>query len=139
MDLRQKMLNEIAIGVGCKKGAGAAAVIELLRTTLDDAPSFGRATMFTVARKFGEPGLREAADYLGFEIVFLDETEFLARQDEFLQRGAAPSRKAHELTGFSSIAEAAALMGGGPQAKLILRRRAADGVTCAVAGNEDTP
>ena len=139
MDLRENMLSEIAIGVGCKKGAGAAAVVELLRTTLDEAPPFGRATLFTVARKFGEAGLREAADTLGFQIVFLDETEFLARQDEFLQRGAAPSRKAHELTGFSSIAEAAALMGGGPQARLILRRRAADGVTCAVAGIEDNP
>jgi len=111
----------------------------LLRTTLDDAPPFERATLFTVARKFGEAGLLEAAAYMGFEIVFLDEMEFLARQDEFLQRGAAPSRKAHELTGFSSIAEAAALMGGGSNAKLILRRRAADGVTCAVAGNEDNP
>jgi cobalt-precorrin 5A hydrolase len=133
------MLSKIAIGVGCKKGVGAAAVVALLRTTLDDAPPFGRATLFTVARKFGEAGLREAADYLGFEIIFLDEEEFLARQEEFLQRGAAPSRKAHELTGFSSIAEAAALMGGGPQAKLILRRRAADGVTCAVAGQDDKP
>ncbi len=127
------MLNEIAIGVGCKKGASAAAVISLLRATLDDAPPFERATIFTVARKFGEPGLRQAGDYLGFEIVFLDETEFLARQDEFLQRGAALSRKTQELTGFSSIAEAAALMGGGPQSSLILPRRAADGVTCAVA------
>lgn len=130
------MLSEIAIGVGCKQGATAAAVIALLRTTLDDAPPFGRATIFTVARKFGEPGLREAGLYLGFEIVFLDETEFLARQDEFMRRGAAPSRKAHELTGFSSVAEAAALMGGGPRATLILRRRAMDGVTCAVAAVE---
>ena len=133
------MLSEIAIGVGCKKGAGAAAVIELLRTTLDDAPPFGRATLLHRRAQIRRSGTARGGGALGFEIVFLDETEFLARQDEFLQRGAAPSRKAHELTGFSSIAEAAALMGGGPQARLILRRRAADGVTCAVAGIEDNP
>jgi cobalamin biosynthesis protein CbiG len=133
MDLREAMLSEIAIGLGCKSGVGAEAIAALTRATLLDAPPFARAVLFTPARKSGESGLRAAAATLGLALVFLDDAELLARQDEFSARGAQPSRIARERTGFASVAEAAALMGGGPDARLILRRRAADGVTCAVA------
>lgn len=127
------MLSEIAIGLGCKSGVGAEAVAALTRATLLDAPPFARAVMFTPARKAGEPGLRAAAATLGFMLVFLDDAELLARQDEFSARGAQASEIARTRTGFASVAEAAALMGGGPESRLIVPRRAADGVTCAVA------
>jgi cobalt-precorrin 5A hydrolase len=127
------MLSEIAIGLGCKSGVGADAVAALTRTTLRDAPPFARAVLFTPARKAAEPGLHAAAAALGLALVFLDDAEFLARQAEFATRGAKPSLVAHERTGLASVAEAAALMGGGPASRLILPRRAADGVTCAVA------
>jgi cobalt-precorrin 5A hydrolase len=127
------MLSAIFIGIGCKCGVGADAVAALARATLLDAPPFLRAVLFTPARKADEPGLRAAAAALGLALVFLDDAELLARQDEFAARGAAPSPVAREKTGFASVAEAAALMGGGPGARLILPRRAADGVTCAVA------
>lgn len=133
MDLRQKMLSEIAIGVGCRKGVTADAVASLTREALRDAPPFARARIFTIARKADELGLREAAGRLGLELVFLGEAEFLSRQNEFLSRGASRSEDARRLTGFASVAEAAALMGGGPSSRLILRRRVRDGVTCAVA------
>jgi cobalt-precorrin 5A hydrolase len=133
MDLFETMLSAISIGIGCKSGVGAEAVAALTRSTLLEAPPFARAVLFTPARKAGEPGLRAAASTLGFALVFLDDAEFLARQDEFSARGAAPSAVAREKTGFASVAEAAALMGGGPDARIIVPRRAADGVTCAVA------
>ena len=131
------MLSEIAIGIGCRKGVSADSVAALAREILRDTPPFFRAKIFTIGRKADEPGLHEAAASLGFPLVFLHEAEFLARQGEFLSRGAAASPRVEALTGFASIAEAAALMGGGPQARLILRRRAADGVTVAIAANEE--
>ncbi len=127
------MLSEIAIGVGCRKDAKAESIALLAREILRDAPPFARARLFTIFRKAGEQGVRDAAETLGYDLVFLDEAEFLARQDEFVARGAAISEKTRALTGFASVAEAAALMGGGPSSRLILRRRSADGVTCAVA------
>jgi cobalt-precorrin 5A hydrolase len=131
------MLSEIAIGIGCRKGVSAESIAALAREMLADAPPFSRAKIFTIGRKADETGLKEAAASLGFALVFLHEAEFLARQGEFLSRGASASTPVEALTGFASVAEAAALMGGGPQARLILRRRAAHGVTAAIAANGD--
>ncbi len=133
MDLRKKMLSEIAIGIGCRKNVRAESVTALAREMLRAAPPFSRAKIFTIARKAGEPGLREAAASLGLDLVFLNDADFLARQHEFVSRGAAPSETVQELTSFASVAEAAALRGGGRNSRLILRRRAVDGVTCAIA------
>jgi cobalt-precorrin 5A hydrolase len=133
MDLHKTMLSEIAIGMGCRKGATGEAIAALARKMLRESPPFGRATLFSIARKSEEVGLREAAKSLGLDLVFLDDAEFLARQAEFSARGAVPSEKVREKTCFASVAEAAALMGAGPASRLILRRRTADGVTCAVA------
>jgi cobalt-precorrin 5A hydrolase len=127
------MLSELALGFGCKTGVRAQDVAGLARALLAEAPPFKHARMFTPARKGREAGLHEAAAALGLELILLDDAEFLARQPEFLARGAAPSARALAATGLSSVAEAAALMGGGPGARLILRRRAAAGVTCALA------
>ncbi len=131
------MLSEIAIGLGCRSGVSVGAVVALTREILREAPPFTRAKIFTLSRKAEEPNLRAAASSLGFDLVFLDEAEFLARQSEFAFRGATPSAKTKELTGFASVAEAAALMGAGPSARLIVSRRAAGGVTCAIAAKED--
>jgi cobalt-precorrin 5A hydrolase len=131
------MLSEIAIGIGCRKGASADSIAALAREVLRDAPPFSRGKIYAIGRKADETGLHEAAVSLGFPLVFLHEAEFLARQGEFLSRGATASARVEALTGFASVAEAAALMGGGPQARLILRRRAAHGVTVAIAANEE--
>jgi cobalt-precorrin 5A hydrolase len=137
MDFRKAMLSPVAIGIGCRKGATAQAIAGLVQEMLGDAPPFSGATLFSIARKSEEAGLRDAAKALGLDLVFLDDAEFLARQGEFSARGAAASTKSLETTGFASVAEAAALMGGGPTARLILRRRAAHGVTCALAAPAD--
>jgi cobalamin biosynthesis protein CbiG len=137
MDFREAMLSEIAIGIGCRSGVSAESVVALTSEILRDAPPFARAKIFTLSRKAEEPGLRAAASSLGFDLMFLDEVEFLARQSEFVFRGATPSEKTQELTGFASVAEAAALLGAGPSARLIVSRRAANGVTAAIAACEE--
>jgi cobalamin biosynthesis protein CbiG len=139
MDIRKTMLSEIAIGIGCRSGAPHEAIARLVREMLGEVQPFARATLFSIARKSNEAGLQAAAQALGFALVFVDDAEFLARQAEFAARGAETSAKSLETTGFASVAEAVALMGGGPTARLILRRRAEKGVTCAIAApaNED--
>jgi precorrin-6Y C5,15-methyltransferase (decarboxylating) CbiT subunit len=123
----------LAIGVGCATKASAADIAALVRKCLDEAPPFAGATIFSPARKADQPALREAADQLGLTLVALDDAEFLARQEEFCARGAKPSAPAHAATGLASVAEAAALMGGGPSAVLLRPRRAENHVTCALA------
>ena len=129
------MLSEIAIGLGCRQGVAAGPVETLVRQVLAEAPLYRRAALFTIARRAGEPGLRQAAAELGLELTFLDEAEFLRRQQEFLTRGATPSARARALAGLSSVAEGAALMGGGLQAQLLVPRRAVSSVTCAIAAD----
>lgn len=133
------MLSEIAIGIGCSTHARAEDIFALAQDMLRAAPPHGRAKIYTLARKAKDVALREAARLLGVEIAFLDEAEFAARQPEFFARGAEPSAKALEKTGLASVAEAAALMGGGPQAVLIAPRRAGRNVTCALAAPADEP
>jgi cobalamin biosynthesis protein CbiG len=135
MDFYQIMLSEIAIGLGCRQGVAAEPVEILVRQVLAEAPLYRRAALFTIARRAGEPGLRQAAAELGLQLTFFDEVEFLDRQQEFLARGATPSVRARALTGLSSVAEGAALMGGGPQAQLLVPRRSASSVTCAIAAD----
>jgi cobalamin biosynthesis protein CbiG len=131
------MVSEIAIGVGCSSRALAEDIHALAQDMLRAAPPYRQATIFTLARKAYDEALRKAAASLGCEIAFLDEAELLARQPEFLSRGAVRSAVAGEKTGFASVAEAAALMGGGPRAVLIAPRRAARNVTCALAAPAD--
>jgi cobalamin biosynthesis protein CbiG len=131
------MLSAVAIGIGAASSAGAEDIFDLAQAMLAAAPPYAGAKIFTLARKARTPALRDAAARLGVEVVSLDEAEFSARQEEFLARGATASALAQEKTGFASVAEAAALMGGGLNAVLIAPRRAQNNVTCALAAPAD--
>jgi cobalamin biosynthesis protein CbiG len=131
------MLSAIAIGIGAASSACAEDIFALTRAMLEEAPPHAQAKIFTLARKAETFALRDAAARLGVEVVSLDEAEFSARQMEFLARGATASALVQEKTGFASVAEAAALMGGGPNAVLIAPRRAQNNVTCALAAPAD--
>lgn len=131
------MLSAIAIGIGAATSARAEDISALAQAMLEEAPPYAKARIFTLARKAQTPALRDAAARLGVEVVALDEAEFSARQTEFLARGAKASALVQEKTGFASVAEAAALMGGGPKAVLIAPRRAQNSVTCALAAPAD--
>jgi len=79
--------------------------------------------------KRGEPGLRAAAETLGLDLVFLPREALAAVAARLLTRSAAAQRQ----FGLDSVAEAAALAGGGPNARLLAPRLAAGGATCAIA------
>lgn len=150
------MAGLIAIGVGCRKSCASEAIVAIVRRALADcgqaewsalslppcgggrgwrpsdltaAGREGVSRLFSVADKSGEPGLRTAAEALGFELVFLPREALAAAAPRILTRSAATQRR----FALDSVAEAAALAGAGPNARLLAPRLAQNGATCAIA------
>ena len=126
----------IAIGVGCRKACSSEAIIALVRRALADCDGVeGERRLFSLADKRGEPGLAAAAEALGFDLVFLSRAALIAEEPRLLTR----SRAAQDRFDLPSVAEAAALAGAGPEARLLGPRLAADGATCAIAQGCEAP
>jgi cobalt-precorrin 5A hydrolase len=126
----QAVTGPIAIGVGCRLGCSAEAIEGLVRQALERAPAVRRLGLFTIRDKAGEPGLIEAADRLGLDLMYID-------RDALRDHAAAvqtPSARAESLFGVPSVAEAAALAGAGHGSVLLVPRIAGQGATCAIAG-----
>lgn len=122
----------LAIGVGCRRGCPADAIVALVREALvreTAGPDLAAAALFTITAKRDEPGLHEAAAALGLPLRFLPAAALARVADRILTRSA----RVAALAGVPSVAEAAALAGAGPDAVLAGPRRARDGATCAVA------
>ena len=124
------MGSMISIGIGCRKSCAGEAIVALVTRALADCPEHGGIWgLFSLADKRDEPGLNAAAQTLGFDLVFLTREALAAATPRLLTRSAA----AQSRFGLASVAEAAALAGGGPEARLMAPRRAAGGATCAIA------
>jgi cobalt-precorrin 5A hydrolase len=135
MEDRKAVAGMIAIGVGCRKICDSAAIVALVRRALRDCASLdGARRLFTLEDKAGDPAVRAAAAELGFELQGLSREALAAAAPRLRTRSAAAQRR----FGLASIAEAAALAGGGPNARLLAPRLAADGATCAVAIDFDS-
>ena len=120
----------IAIGIGCRKSCAGEAIVALVTRALADCPrNDGVRGLFSLADKRDEPGLNAAAQTLGFDLVFLPREALAAATPRLLTRSPA----AQSRFGLASVAEAAALAGAGPQARLMAPRLAANGATCAIA------
>ena len=110
------MAGMIAIGIGCRKSCASEAIVAIVERALADCPgNEGVRGLFSLADKRGEPGLNAAARTLGFDLVFLSREALAAATPRLLTRSAA------------------ALAGGGPEARLLAPRLAANGATCAIA------
>ena len=117
----------MAIGVGCRRGVPAEPIVRLIKAVIDDlGPAIG---LFTIEDKRGEAGLHEAAESLALPLVFLSREALAAMAD----RIATPSSAALARFGLPSVAEAAALAAFTGHARLIVPRRAEEGITVAVA------
>lgn len=118
----------LSIGIGCRRGCPAAAIVALVEhasTGLDRAG----ASLFTLAAKQHDSNLRESARSLGLPLIGLPAE---------LLREAAPqvtirSARVEAAVGVPSVAEAAALAGAGQHGRLLVPRLAQDGATCAIA------
>lgn len=122
----------LVVGVGASRGVAAEEVLGLVEGALRGAGLSARsvARLATVDAKSGEPGLIAAAERLGVPLVTYSARELAA------VTVPNPSRAPLDAVGTPSVAEAAALAGGGEL--LVPKRKSerADGApamaTCAV-------
>ncbi|CAM5332032.1 precorrin-3B C(17)-methyltransferase [Streptomyces sp. NPDC007110] len=123
----------LVVGVGASRGAPADEVLTLVRDALRDAglSAASVAELATVDAKAGEPGIVEAAARLGVPLV-THAPERLAAVPV-----PHPSDAPLAAVGTPSVAEAAALIGGGDLLVPKRKSQRADGspamATCAVA------
>ena len=85
--------------------------------------------LYSHERKRQHPGLLAAAAALESPLRCFTETELTTADPRLLTRSARVAK----LTGVGSVAEAAALLGAGADARLVVAKFSADGVSCAVA------
>lgn len=118
--------GEYAVGIGCRKGIGAADVVEAVRQALTEAGiAEGEVLVYaTTAQKRGEEGLLGAVADLGGNLVFMD--------DETLNAQEAPSPSRASLIGLAGVAEPAALAAS-KRKVLVLAKQTYGGVTVAIA------
>lgn len=119
----------IVAGIGCRKGASAAAISAAIADALARA---GLDTLDLVAApesKGGEHGVAAAAAALGVPLVLVAKAALEAAGPRTKTR----SERVLALLGIPSVAEAAALAAGGPAARLILPRITVGVATCALA------
>jgi cobalt-precorrin 5A hydrolase len=129
MDLGETMSAPLlAIGIGCKSGVSAEAVIALVEKACGQIDGLATA-LYTTEEKRAEPALGEAARRLDLPLVHLSRTALKA----MAPHAVTQSPRVLALFGVPSVAETAALAGAGPGSRLVLPRIAAGGVTCAIA------
>jgi len=118
--------GDYVVGIGCRKGAPAAAVAGALRQALEQA-GIAPEDVFvyaTTAKKRGEAGLRDAVAELGGNLVYLD--------DDTLNAERAPSPSRAQLIGLAGVAEPAALAIS-KRKELVLAKQTYGCVTVAIA------
>ncbi|MEU8653082.1 precorrin-3B C(17)-methyltransferase [Streptomyces sp. NPDC048737] len=119
----------LVVGVGASKGAPVGEVLDVIESALRDAGLSARsvAELATVDAKREEPGIVGAAERLGVPVVAYPAGELAAVPVP------NPSDAPLAAVGTPSVAEAAALVGGG---ELLVPKRKSAGVpataTCAV-------
>ncbi|GAA0468042.1 cobalamin biosynthesis protein [Streptomyces stramineus] len=121
----------VYVGVGARRGVGAAEVLALIGSALAEAGAGAGAVvpvaLVTAEAKAGEPGLVEAAARLGVPLRAYG-AEALAGVPV-----PHPSGAALAAVGSPGVAEAAALLAAGPGGRLAVPKRKSARATCAVA------
>ncbi|WCD85764.1 putative aminotransferase [Streptomyces xanthophaeus] len=117
---------QLVVGVGGRAGVSVAEVCALVEETLRGAglPSEAVTALATVESKAGEPGIKGAAERFGVPLLSYPVEELASVVVPH------PSETAREAAGTPSVAEAAALAGGG---ELLVPKRRSVAATCAVA------
>ena len=124
----------IIAGIGCRRGASAAAVTAAIEAALAGT-GLSRGALRAVATaesKRRETGIAVAASAFGVPLILVSRADLEAASARILTRSA----RVLALTGVPSIAEAAALAAGGSGARLLAPRLATGPATCALAAAE---
>ena len=125
----------IVAGIGCRKGADAAAIEAAITAALEHAGVAKIDLVATAMAKREEKGIVEAASARGVPLVLVHQADLEVAS----ARGATWSGRVLALAGVPSVAEAAALAACGPESKLILPRIVVGPVTIALASAGETP
>ncbi|MFJ3883476.1 Rv2231c family pyridoxal phosphate-dependent protein CobC [Streptomyces sp. NPDC090077] len=123
-------VTRLVVGVGGRAGVSVEEVCALVEETLRGAglDTAAVTALATVESKTGEPGITGAAERFGVPLVGYP-AERLA-----LIPVPHPSTAVRDAAGTASVAEAAALAGGG---ELLVPKRRSVAATCAVATAEE--
>lgn len=121
----------LALGVGCERGAPAAALEEEALAALRQADLDPRAVAVVVSHaiKAAEPAVHALAATLGVPARFFPAERLLAETDRLSERSAHVMRA----TGCWGVAEGAALAAAGSDGSLIVAKRKGERVTVAIA------
>jgi cobalt-precorrin 5A hydrolase len=120
----------LACGIGCRRGAPAEDIEAAIRAARAASACEGAiALIATDASKLEEPGLREAARRLGVPLVCYSADQLNGVSHKVL----TISQAARTHKGVPSVAEAAALLAAGANARLLGPRSAVPTATCALA------
>jgi cobalt-precorrin 5A hydrolase len=127
----------IVAGIGCRRGASAAAIQNVVVAALERAGLCKGALGMVAApaAKATEQGLVVAAAGLGVPLRLVSAAELTANGT----RTATRSERVIALMGVACVCEAAALAAGGPAARLVLPRLVLGPATCALAEMGGTP
>lgn len=115
------------VGVGCRRGTGAAALEGALSAMLDacGVDPLAVCGAASIDRKAGEPGLLAFCEGHGWPLQTFTAEELAAAPGTF--SGSAFVR---QVVGVDNVCERAAVLAGG---ELLCKKRAGDGITMALA------
>ncbi len=121
----------LMLGVGCERDVAAETAVDAVRSALAAAglAAGSVAAVGSIDLKADEPALHAVAAALGVPLRFFSATALEAETP----RLENPSDLVFRTVGCHGVAEAAALALAGADAALAMPKRAADGVTVAVA------
>ncbi|WP_245430953.1 cobalamin biosynthesis protein [Rhodoplanes roseus] len=118
-------------GLGCRRDASADEILVAMRRAVDAAgvTLAGIDAVATADFKAGEAGVRSAAQTLGVPLVVCPRADL----DRVGDRTITRSEMVAAAVGLPSVAEAAALVAAGRNARLLGPRVATATATCALA------
>jgi cobalt-precorrin 5A hydrolase len=124
----------IVAGIGCRRGATAAAIEHSIEAALAECRLDRSAlnALATAAEKGDEPGLRDAASRLSLPLILVAQPDLALASDRVLSF----SKRVSFLKGVPSIAETAAIAAAGRDARLLAPRVSNREATCAIAIGE---
>jgi cobalt-precorrin 5A hydrolase/precorrin-3B C17-methyltransferase len=120
--------QNLALGVGCERGAAGAELIQLITETLatENLSPLSLAGIFSLDLKMDEAAIHAAAGHFDIPARFFKLADLQAQES----RLAKPSHIVKAEVGVAGVAEAAALAAGGD---LLVEKRKSQRATCAIA------
>jgi cobalt-precorrin 5A hydrolase len=117
----------IIAGVGCRKGAAAAEIEAAIAAALAAIRLSAKSLDLIATAHASRTGYRRPAVRSAYSLAGARDLEAVEA------RTATRSQRVRAHMGVSSVAEAAALAAGGPQARLLATRIVVGPATCALA------